>query len=127
MIGKSFDAFTGELDSLAAAAREAELELPVLGPHIGPLEAKLEQLREAKARQQAHAAERRDATQELHEGLTAAQDLAIQLRSVVRAELGPRDPRLAQFGVHVLKPRKPRKASPEESAPMATAARRKTR
>jgi len=105
----SFQAFTAELESLAAAARETEPELPVLGPFIVALDEHLGDLREVKGRQQMHEARRREATQDLHRELTAAQDAAIQLRSLVRAELGPRDPRLARFGVAILRKPRPRK------------------
>ena len=122
MIGKSYEAFTDELESLAAAAHEAEVEMPGLGPHIAALEDQLGEVRNAKARQQMHTAKRQEATQELYEELTTANDLAIQLRSVVRAELGPRDPRLARFGVPSLKKPRPRKPAPETGPPPVPAA-----
>src|SRR5262245_9133322 len=98
MSGKSFETFTSEFDSLAGAAREAAAELPALGPHLFALEDQLDVVREVKARQRMHEEKRHEATRDLHDELTEAQDLAIQLRSVARAEWGPRDPRLARFG-----------------------------
>lgn len=119
MSGKSFEAFTGELDSLAGAAHEFAAELPALGPHLFSLEDQLDAVREVKARQQMHEEKRHEATRDLHDELTTAQDLAIQLRSVVRAEWGPRDPRLARFGVAILKKPRPRKPASEGGPPPA--------
>lgn len=82
------------------------------------LEAVLEQLAEGAARQDAlRAASRINAAQN-RALLEQGADLALQLRSALRAQLGPRNPKLGEFRIRVLGRPRRRRAEPDaESVP----------
>jgi hypothetical protein len=93
-------------DSLLIAVRENTELLPDIERHRTALELHMESTRQVKTRQDSFAAGRQGATQDLKEMLTKGRELAIRLRGAVKANIGPKNERLVQFGVAPLRPRR---------------------
>ena len=94
-------------ERLLAAVRASEAEFPALTPLRMALEGQLEEVKAAKARQLSLQADHRGVTREVQQIIRAGLDQARRLRSQVKADLGPRDPRLRIFGIVPLGKRKP--------------------
>jgi hypothetical protein len=83
---------------LCAAAETHEVELPSLGCFRANLEEALAEVEACKDRQANLERQRKLATRELKEYAIHCNELAMQLRSFVRACFGRKDERLAAFG-----------------------------
>ena len=101
-MNKSYRSLLCEWSRLLSAVRANEVDFPVLTAYRVTLEGHLESVKIARARQLALQKQSRKATQELRQLVLAGLDEVRCLRSQVRAELGPRDPRLRLFGVKPL-------------------------
>lgn len=88
-------------------------DMPVLR---GALEAAMISLEQTTAQQDAIRGEARDNAAMSREHLMLGWDAALQLRAAIRAHLGPRNPKLVEFRVRVLGPRRPKPAAPEATA-----------
>jgi hypothetical protein len=89
-------------------------DMPVLS---GTLEAALVSLEQSTAQQDAIRGDAKDNALATREHLQLGSDAALQLRAAIRSHLGPRNPRLAEFRVRVLGPRRPKPTLPEDSRP----------
>lgn len=92
----------------------------------GSLEAALVSLENTTAQQDAIRGEAKDNAATSREHLLLGADAALQLRAAIRAHLGPRNPKLAEFRVRVLGPRRPKPAAPEDTVE-TTVRRRRTK
>ncbi len=87
----------------------------------------LETVHALKARQDELRGLRQEVTQQLHAALTQGKEVAIRVRSMIRAKIGPKNERLVQFKVAPIRkrPRKPVKPpdgeTPETSISGTTA------
>jgi hypothetical protein len=96
---------------LTNANRHAE-DLPALAERLDELRAVLEKTGELMSLRDRLTAERQQATRELAEAKEEGKQLAIRIRSLLKAAYGPRSGQLAEFG---MKPRpSARGASPRE-------------
>ncbi|HEV2853260.1 MAG TPA: hypothetical protein VHC97_10695 [Thermoanaerobaculia bacterium] len=111
-MNKVYRCLIGNWERLLAAVRAREAEFPALTPHRVALEAQLEAVKAAKARQLALLADSRSSTRELQQMIVAGRDQVRRLRSQVKADLGPRDVRLCLFGIAPLGKRKPYASKP---------------
>jgi hypothetical protein len=99
-------------------------DMPVLR---GALEAAMVSLEQSTAHQDSIRADAKDNAAESRANLLLGADAALQLRAAIRSHLGPRNPKLAEFRVRVLSPRRPKPTAPEDTAedkPQATPRRR---
>ena len=86
-------------------------DMPVLR---GALEAALVSLEQSTAQQDAIRGEAKDNAATSREHLQLGSDAALQLRAAIRSHMGPRNPKLAEFRVRVLGPRRPKPTLPED-------------
>jgi hypothetical protein len=114
MSDKGYDGTVGGWERLLAAVREDEKLFAAGESQWAALAFRLEEVKEAKERQQIHSAGRQRATRDLDHRLAAGSDAAIRLQSLVKSHLGHRDERLPQFGV---KPRGARKGTSSRPEP----------
>ena len=91
-------------------------DMPVLR---GALEIALLSLEQTTAQQDSIRGEAKDNAEESRTHLLLGADAALQLRAAIRSHLGPRNPKLTEFRVRVLGPRRPKPALPEDTAPAA--------
>lgn len=101
-MNKSYRCLLAEWGRLLAAVRAGEVDFPVFTAYRVALEAHLENVKAARARQLALQEEGRQATRELRQMVLAGADDVRRLRSQVKAELGPRDARLCLYGIKPL-------------------------
>jgi len=106
-------------DSLLTAVRTNSESLPDIERHRSAMELHMEVTREIKARQDSFLAGRQGATQDLKAALTNGRELAIRLRGAVKANIGPRNERLVQFGIAPLRPRRRTPTEKPETPPPA--------
>ena len=95
------DLFT-DWERLLTAVNVNEPLLPELSELQEPLQAVVDEVRAIIARQDAHRAGLRADTKRLRELMVRGEDHALQLRSVIRGHLGPRNAKLAEFRLRVL-------------------------
>lgn len=105
MSSDGYDNTTGAWERLLAAVRENEQLFTAAESHWAALAFYLEEVREAKERQQLHSFERQQATEELNQRLAAGRDAARCLQSLVKSHLGPRSERLPEFGIAPIRKR----------------------
>jgi hypothetical protein len=108
----SFTAVLAHWEKLLAGAEANRDDLPALEQYRAQLEAALEDTGEIRARRQAHRSAAQRATDELYALARLGRELAAQLESGVRLLYGRRSPKLAEFGMKALLPRRKPKASP---------------
>lgn len=117
----SYDNTIGGWEELLVAARQSEGILPAAEALLAALERHLQEAKAAKVQQVLLTAARQVATKELNQSLAACSDMASRLRHHAKSVLGPRDERLAQFGVAPIKSGFTRKVrtsrKPQSSAP----------
>jgi hypothetical protein len=87
------------LDSLLGACRKRANVVSFLAPQLCKLDSTLAALRGAKARQVCLTAEKQQATAEVNKLLAEARELALGIRTGVKAVLGPRHPQLQDFRI----------------------------
>jgi hypothetical protein len=114
----TYDRATGGWERLLAAVRANERIFATGEPQFAALQFHLEEVRDAKMRQQFHSAGRKRATRDLKQGLAAGHDAAVRLQSLVKGQLGPRDEGLVQFDIAPRRKRV-RKATGSRPAPAA--------
>ena len=66
-----------------------------------------------KARQEELQAQRQAVTQQLNAAMARGKEIAIQIRSVVRGKIGPRNERLVHFKVMPIRPRSRKRILPK--------------
>jgi len=93
------DLFT-DWERLLTAVNVNEVDLPELS--VEPLQDVVNEVRNITARQDAHRAGLRADTRRLRELMVRGQDHALQLRSIIRGRLGPRNAKLAEFRIRIL-------------------------
>jgi hypothetical protein len=101
MLGTSFEVFVAEVKKLIAAAEMHEVELPSLGSFKAALDDALVEVTASKRQQVRLMTKSIEATQELYADIAACRDLALRLKSLVRAGFDPADERLADFGMKI--------------------------
>jgi hypothetical protein len=111
-------------EKLLTSTKENASDLVEAERHRAALEEHLAATKVLKAKQDANRAEKQENTRELKAALVKGRELAIRLRGVVRANLGPRSELLTKFGVAPLRKRsragKPAEGeTPEGPAPVA--------
>lgn len=107
----SFAYIFAHWDRLLAGAEANRADLPELEPCRAQLEAALVDTRESRARRESQRAETRRMTEEIRAFLRLGQDLAAQLEAGVKLRYGRRNPKLAEFGMKPLLPKR-KKAGP---------------
>lgn len=115
-IVSSFADVVLDWEGLLTGVQENLELLPSVESHRLALEQHLQLTKSAKARQEAHTAGRQEATQELKALVNQGRELAIRLRNVVRADLGPKSERLVRFRVSPLRKR-PRRNTQADGKP----------
>jgi hypothetical protein len=96
---------TNDWEGLLVATLEHLGQLPSVEAHRFALEQHLQATKTVKARQDSHTAGRQEATQELRSMILQGRELATRLRGAIRADLGPKNERLVQFGVKPVRKR----------------------
>jgi hypothetical protein len=104
-MGTTYDKAAGGWERLIAAARASERIFAVAEPQCAALQFHLEELKDAKARQDLHSAARTQATRDLNRELAAGHDAAVRLQNLVKGQLGLRDEALTRFGIPPLRKR----------------------
>ena len=102
----SQDAKLNELGRLITVARQHEGRIPGIKPYRAKLEKTYMEALTARATRESLKLETLKATRRLKETLSAAQEVALRLRSYARGTLGPRNEQLTCFGVTPLKKRR---------------------
>lgn len=102
---------------LLAAANDNLALLGDAEPHRAALEQHLAETKALKARQDSARAARQKATQELDKKLDEGREKAMRFRAAVKANLGPKNEQLVQFGMVPLRKRGPREKPPEVKPP----------
>ena len=111
----SFADYIADWRRLLVALEVNTAALPDLSVQRPALEAIVTELEAVVTRQDAIRAESSENAQEARQLLKEGADVALQIRSAMRAHLGPRNPKLAEFRVRVLGVR--RRAPAEEAPP----------
>ena len=106
----SFANVVGHWNNLLAGAEANRDDLPALEQCRAQLEAALRDSREAHARRESLWVKAEKSTAELHALLQLGRDLAAQLESGVKLLYGRRNPKLAEFGMKPLPPKRKPKA-----------------
>ena len=121
MSSDSYNDTTGDWVGLLTATREHNEALVDVERHRMSLELQLDKVRLLKGQQESAQATKQRATQELRGALTEGRELAIRLRGAVKANLGPKNEQLVQFGMAPLRKRARRAAKkpPEITEPGA--------
>ena len=102
-----------ELEQLRESiARNLSL-VPGVEKFLVPFDAALGKIRTLNALRTTLTADKQKANQELNAAVVEAQNLAIDVRAVIRGEVGARSEKLVEFGVSPLR-RRSRKARPAE-------------
>jgi len=97
-----------EWEKLLNAVKENGPALPSAEAHRVAMQALCDEVKEAKARQDALQAQRLAVTQGLDGLVKQGKDASIRLRGAARIDLGPRNEQLVHFGVAPLRKRAPR-------------------
>ena len=91
--------------------------IPGVQKFLPPFDAALAKVRGFNARRVTLIADKQQTTQDLKAAVAEAQNLAIDIRAVIRGEVGARSEKLVEFGVAPLRKRsKPKPAAAPESA-----------
>jgi len=97
--------------------RESILKNLALAPaaekFLAPLDQALAKIRSLSHHRATLTADKQKATQDLKAAVAEAQNLAIDVRAIIRGEVGARSEKLVEFGVTPLR-RRSRKAAPAE-------------
>ena len=101
------------LESLLAACRENEAELPGIGPSLDQLVAALDELKSQKALQEQMEGARQEATQQLKQLAEDCREVARRVRGFVKSRLGTKSERLPQFGIAPIRQRRARVPAPK--------------
>jgi hypothetical protein len=102
-------------EALLTAVLEHASNLPDVERSRIAFQEHLAKTKEMKARQDSLTAGRQEETQQLNKMLTDGGELAIRLRALVKASLGPKNERLVQFGIAPIRKR-PRKSAAKPAA-----------
>lgn len=99
MPAQSFAELMEDWEALRTAVQDNAANLPDVERTRLAFEDIMARIKEMKARQDSLTAARQETTQLLNKLLADGRDLAIRLRAVVKANLGPKSERLVQFGI----------------------------
>ena len=105
---KSLDSIVAIWERLLAGAEANQEDLAMLEHYRVQLEAALKDTRAARERKRGLQAESLQATRDLHLLVQLGRDLAAQLASGAQLVYGRRSPKLAEFGIKAILPRKGR-------------------
>jgi phosphoenolpyruvate carboxylase len=114
----SFADITHDWEQLLRAFADSAEVLAPAEPQRAGLEQILNRVRETKARQDSHTANRQQATQELEDLVKNGLEQARRLRGMVKGLLGTKAERLVQFSVAPIRPRS-RKTQKQDPLPEA--------
>jgi DNA-binding protein H-NS len=117
----SYAEFIEQCKTLLGAA-EAHPDLAQVGPLRLALKQQVEAIEAVKLRQTEAKAERQVQTQTLRDRIAEAQETAQRLRVWVKANLGPKNERLSQFGMTPQRKRSRASKAPELPPPTANPA-----
>jgi hypothetical protein len=90
--------------------------MPAAEKFLASLDTALTKVRALNTHRATLIADKQKATQDLKAAVAEAQNLAIDVRAVIRGEVGSRSEKLVEFGVAPLRRRASRKAKPAEEA-----------
>jgi hypothetical protein len=100
-----------ELDQLRESIARHLTLMPAAEKFLVPLDDALGKIRMLNARRSTLVADKQKATQDLKAAVAEALNLAIDVRAIIRGEVGARSEKLVEFGVTPLRKRS-RKAKP---------------
>jgi hypothetical protein len=104
-------------EELLAAVGEHAESMPEVADLRAALEQHMARARALKARQDSAKATRQGLTQELSGELDKGRDVAMRIRGIAKARIGPKNEQITQFGVAPLRRRTRRAKSPEPVPP----------
>ncbi len=110
-VASSYADVIKDWEALLTAALEHAPSLPDAERSRAAFQEHLARTKEMKARQDSLTAARQEATQSLRKLVKDGKELAIRLRGVVKANLGPTSEGLVQFGIAPIRKRAPRKTA----------------
>lgn len=110
-----------DLEDLLTNVRNAT-DLPDLAVYRTPVEQFLDQIKNRGALRKVRVGIKQQETKELQELKVQARDAASRLRSAIKAHLGPKSPRLLEFGIKPLGRRLRKEEVEEPPQPEAPAA-----
>lgn len=88
--------------------------MPGAEKFLAPLDAALARIRTLNTQRATLIADKQKATQDLKAAVAEAQNLAIDVRAIIRGEVGARSEKLVEFGVRPLRKRRSKaKADPD--------------
>ena len=105
-IASSYADVVLDWELLLAAVHDNAGDLAAIEPQRAALAQHLEATQAVRAKQDSSRAVKQQTTQELKKMLVEGRELAMRLRNAVRANIGPRNERLVQFGVAPLRKRR---------------------
>ena len=114
-----------DLEDLVTNVRKAT-DLPDFTVYLTPVEQFLTEMKARGALQKVRLGAKQQETKELQELRIPAREAASRLRSAIKAHLGPKNPRLLEFGIKPLGKRKRRGEVERPQEPAAPAARPET-
>lgn len=98
-----------DLEQLHTAITKNPDLVPSTEKYRGPLETALASIRTLLWAQKTLIADKQKVTQELRAAVQEGRNLAINVRSIAKGEVGSRSEKLVEFGIAPLRPRKKRK------------------
>jgi hypothetical protein len=104
-----------DLEQLRESIAKQLFLMPGAEKFLVPLDTALAKIRTISNLRATLIADKQKATQDLKVAVAEAQGVAINVRAVIRGEVGARSEKLVEFGVAPLRPRSSRKAKPELS------------
>ena len=104
-----------DLEDLVTNVRRAT-DLPDFTVYLTPVEQFLSEMKSRGALQKVRVGAKQQETKELQELRSPAREAASRLRSAIKAHLGPKNPRLLEFGIRPLGRRKRKVEGPQEPA-----------
>lgn len=112
-MGTNFPNTVWDLEQLRESIVKHLGMLPGTERFLPPLDTALTKIRSLSALRTTLAADKQKATQDLSAAVAEAQNLAIDVRAIIRGEVGARSEKLVEFGIAPLR-RRTRKAKPAE-------------
>ena len=104
-----------DLEQLRESIAKHLFLMPGAEKFLPPLDTALAKIRTVSNLRATLTADKQKATQDLKAAVAEAQSLAIDVRAIIRGEVGARSEKLVEFGVAPLRPRSSRKAKPDLS------------
>lgn len=115
-----------DMEDLLTNVRKAT-DLPDLTAYVIPVDQLLGEMKSRGALRKSRLGVKQQETKELQELRIEAREAATRLRSAIKAHLGPKNPRLLEFGSRPLGKRKRKEGVEEPQEPEAPAANPETK